>query len=126
MIFLSKEQIIMLHSLCIKQSGGSSGIRDEGLLDSAINTPLQSFGGVDLCPTIQAKAAQLCFGLINNHPFVDGNKRIGILAMLTFLDLNGLTIDTSDSEIVSLGLSIASGEINTAEITDWIIENLKF
>lgn len=126
MTFLTKEQIITLHSLCIEQSGGSCGIRDEGLLDSTINAPFQSFAGVDLYPTVQSKAAQLCFGLINNHPFIDGNKRIGILAMLTFLDLNGLTIDTSDDEIVSLGLSIASGKMASSEITDWIIENIKF
>lgn len=126
MTFLTKEQIITLHSLCIEQAGGSCGIRDEGLLDSAINAPFQSFAGVDLYPTVQSKAAQLCFGLINNHPFIDGNKRIGILAMLTFLDLNGLTIDTSDDEIVSLGLSIASGKMTSSEITDWIIENIKF
>lgn len=126
MTFLTKEQIIALHSLCIEQSGGSCGIRDEGLLDSAINAPFQSFAGVDLYPTVQSKAAQLCFGLINNHPFIDGNKRIGILAMLTFLYLNGLTIDTSDDEIASLGLSIASGKMTSLEITDWIIENIKF
>ena len=125
MIILTKDQIIMLHSLCIKESGGSDGIRDHGLLDSAINSPLQSFGGVDLYPTIQNKAAQLCFCLINNHPFVDGNKRIGVLAMLTLLELNDIAIDAPDESIVHLGLSVASGKMDASGITDWIIDNSK-
>lgn len=125
MINLTKEQIILLHALCISQTGGYDGIRDEGLLDLAMNSPMQSFGGKDLYPTIQTKAAQLCFSLINNHPFVDGNKRIGILAMLTVLELNGITIDISDNDLISLGLSVAQGKTNADEITEWIIRNSK-
>lgn len=88
MKILTKQQILMLHNDLITQSGGSGGIRDEGLLDSAINTPFQSFGGTDLYPTLLQKAARLGYGLIKNHPFVDGNKRIGTHAMLVFLDIN--------------------------------------
>ena len=81
MKLLSRRQILMLHSMLIAQSGGMDGLRDEGLLDSAVNTPLQAFGGQELYPTILEKAARLGYGLIHNHPFVDGNKRIGTHAM---------------------------------------------
>ena len=86
MIILSKEQILQMHSELIRLFGGESGIRDESLLDSAIQTPFQSFDGSDLYPTIQAKAARLGFGLIMNHCMVDGNKRIGAHVMLVFLE----------------------------------------
>lgn len=123
MINLTTEQIALLHSLCISQTGGSDGIRDRGLLESAVNAPMQSFDGKDLYPTIQAKSAQLCFSLISNHPFVDGNKRIGVLSMLTVLELNGITVDVSDDELITLGLSVAQGKISSDAITEWIIKN---
>lgn len=78
MIILSKEQILMLHSQLIEATGGSDGIRDEGMLESAISNPFQTFGGKELYPSIQAKAAQLCYGLVKNHPMIDGNKRIDL------------------------------------------------
>ena len=84
MKYPSKRQILLLHRELIDASGGADGIRDEGLLDSAHMMPLQSYGGEDLYPTIIDKAACLAFGLINNHPFIDGNKRIGTHAMLVF------------------------------------------
>ena len=84
---ISKDQVLMLHSMVIKQSGGIDGIRDNGLLESALNTPFQSFSNEELYPSIQGKAARLCYSIINNHPFIDGNKRIGILAMLMFLKI---------------------------------------
>ena len=77
MIRLSKPQILLLHEQLLEATGGSSGLRDEGMLDSALNAPFQTFNGEDVYPSIQQKAARLCFGLIKNHPFVDGNKRIG-------------------------------------------------
>lgn len=125
MIHLTKEQVVLLHSLAVAQTGGADGIRDEGLLDSAIGAPMQSFDGKDLYPTVQTKAAMLAFSLINNHPFVDGNKRIGILAMLTVLELNGIAVEVSDEAIISLGLSIAQGKANPNEIAEWIIKNTK-
>ena len=121
MIVLSKEQIIMMHSMLIKQTGGLDGIRDEGLLDSAINTPFQTFAGEELYPTVQKKAACLCYSLVKNHAFNDANKRIGILAMMTFMELNNLHVNCSDEELIFLGLNTASGEAGQEEILSWII-----
>ena len=90
MIRLSKPQILLLHEQLIAETGGSSGLRDEGMLDSALNAPFQTFGGEDVYPSLQQKAARLCFGLAKNHPLVDGNKRIGAHVMLVFLALNGV------------------------------------
>lgn len=87
---LSKEQILMLHSQLIEEYGGSDGVRDYNLLDSALENPFQSFGGEELYPTLQAKAARLGYGLIKNHCMIDGNKRIGTHAMLVFLAINGI------------------------------------
>ena len=92
MIRLSKPQILLLHEQLIAETGGSSGLRDEGMLDSALNAPFQTFGGEDVYPSLQQKAARLCFGLVKNHPFVDGNKRIGAHVMLVFLALNGIEL----------------------------------
>ncbi len=89
MNILSKEQVLKLHASLIKATGGSDGIRDEGMLDLALNNPFQSFGGKELYPSIQAKAARLCFGLVKNHAMLDGNKRLGTHVMLVFLALNG-------------------------------------
>ncbi|MCX7951919.1 MAG: type II toxin-antitoxin system death-on-curing family toxin [Clostridiales bacterium] len=122
MKFLSKEQLINLHAIVIKRTGGISGLRDNGLLDSAINSPFQSFGGEELYPSIQAKAAKLGYSIIKNHPFLDGNKRIGILAMMVFLEVNGIELKCTDEEIVDLGLGVASGKYDTEYITKWIID----
>lgn len=107
--------------MAIKRTGGLDGIRDEGSLDSAINSPFQSFGGEELYPSIQAKAARLEFSIIKNHPFLDGNKRIGILAMMVFLDVNGIKLKCTDKEIVDLGLGIASGKYDDKYMIEWII-----
>lgn len=89
MIKLTKEQILLLHSNIIKMTGGSDGIRDIALLESALESPFQSYAGEELYPSIQAKAARLCYGLVKNHAMVDGNKRIGVHTMLVFLSANG-------------------------------------
>lgn len=120
---LTKAQIINMHRLLIQETGGSEGIKDEDLLDSALNAPFQTFDGEDLYKTIQAKAAKLGFLLINNHPFIDGNKRIGILAMLTFLEINGIEIKCIDDELINLGLGIADGSINSKDLLGWIIDH---
>lgn len=125
MIFLTKEQIKYLHSKLIQATGGIDGIRDEGLLDSAISAPFQSFGGEELYPTIPRKAARLCYGLIKNHVFLDGNKRIGIYAMLVFLELNGIEIECSDEDLVTLGLEIAAGQYKDEDIVLWIVGHNK-
>ncbi|HIS55385.1 MAG TPA: type II toxin-antitoxin system death-on-curing family toxin [Candidatus Fimimorpha excrementavium] len=87
MIRLSKPQILLLHEQLIAETGGSPCLRDEGMLDSALNAPFQTFAEEDVYPSLQQKAARLCFGLVKNHPFVDGNKRIGAHVMLVFLAL---------------------------------------
>lgn len=107
---LSIRQVLLLHEqLCI-ETGGSQGIRNKGLLESAMSAPYQSFGGTDAYPSLQQKAARLGFGLVKNHPFIDGNKRIGAHAMLVFLALNGIALDYEQKELSDLILSVASGE----------------
>jgi len=120
---LTKTQMLKMHSLLIQETGGSGGIRDEGLLDSALNLPFQSFDGEDIYKTIQAKAARLGFSLINNHPFADGNKRIGILAMLVFLEMNGIEIICTDEELVELGLGVADSSVSYKDLLNWIIDH---
>ena len=112
MIKLTVDDVILLHEKILDKTGGIRGIRDIGLLESAVNSPFASFGGEDLYKTLDDKANQLCDSLIRNHPFLDGNKRIGILTMLVFLDLNGKKLNITNDEIVSLGLGIAKGNEN--------------
>ncbi|MCI7809390.1 type II toxin-antitoxin system death-on-curing family toxin [bacterium] len=117
---LSKRQILMLHSMLVAQSGGADGLRDEGLLESAINTPLQTFGGQELYPTVLEKAARLGYGLIHNHPFLDGNKRIGTHAMLVFLDINNITLSYEDDDLIAAILRVASGEMDDSQLLEWL------
>lgn len=123
MIILSKEQVLKLHTGLIKATGGSDGIRDEGMLDLALNNPFQSFNGKELYPSIQAKAARLCFGLVRNHAMLDGNKRLGTHVMLVFLALNGYELSYSQKELSDVILALASGNIGEKEILQWIIEH---
>ena len=125
MIRLSKEQVLMIHKHLIESTGGSEGIRDEGLLDSALSNPFQSFNEEELYPSIQAKAAQLCFGLVRNHPMLDGNKRLGAHVMLVFLALNGYELSYTQQELSDTILALASGEIDIKSILQWIIEHQK-
>ena len=120
MIKLTKNQIISLHSSLIAATGGSEGIRDEGLLESAIEAPFQTFGGADLYPALLQKAARLGYCLILNHPFLDGNKRIGIHAMLVFLALNGVEISCTQKELIDVGLALASGKMKAEDLFDWL------
>lgn len=117
---LTKSQIIRLHKDLITESGGSYEIRDDGLLDSAINAPFQSFGGAELYPTILEKASRLGFGLIKNHPFVDGNKRIGAHVMIVFLALNHIELVYEDKELIDLILNIASGSKSEKHLLNWL------
>ena len=123
MIILSKEQIILLHEQLIEATGGGPGIRDEGLLESAVYAPFQSFGGEDIYPTIYQKAARLCYGLIMNHAFFDGNKRIGTHAMLVFLSLNQIELAYSQKELYEIILGIASGAKDSEELLEWILDH---
>ena len=123
MIRLSKHQILLIHDQLIAETGGSSGLRDEGMLDSTLNSPFQTFGGEDVYPSLQQKAARLCFGLVKNHPFVDGNKRIGAHAMLVFLALNGIELQHSQTELSDVILQLAAGEIEADALLQWILSH---
>lgn len=125
MITLTKEQVLMLHNQLIEATGGSKGIRDEGMLESAFMNPYQSFGGIELYPSIQAKAAQLCFGIVKDHPMIDGNKRLGTHVMLVFLALNGYELSYSQKELSDTILSLAAGKLQSEDILQWIIEHQK-
>ena len=120
---LSKEQILMLHTQLIQQTGGSDGVRDYNLLDSALETPFQSFGGDELYPTIQAKAARLGYGLIKNHCMIDGNKRIGTHAMLVFLALNGIELKYTQKELYETILNVASGSVDYNVLLKWVLNH---
>ncbi len=121
MIVLSKEQIVALHDELIAETGGDTGLRDEGLLESALNAPFQSFGNVEPFPSIQQKAARLGYGLIKNHPFVDGNKRIGAHAMLVFLALNRMEFEYTQEELSDVIIKVVSGERGFDDLLKWII-----
>ena len=125
MILLSKEQILLLHKRLIERYGGTYGVRDEGLLDSALNAPFQSFGGEDFFPSIPDKAVRLCIGLVTNHPFHDGNKRIGALAMLTMLDLNHILLNTSSAELADVVLKLAAVEIDDSTFLQWVTDRIE-
>ncbi len=120
---LSKEQVIKIHNMLISQTGGSDGIRDEGLLESALNAPFETFDGEYIYRTIKAKAAKLVYFLVKNHPFIDGNKRIGILVMITFLEINGVEVTCTDEELITLGLDLADGTIDDEDLLNWIIDH---
>lgn len=120
---LSYEQVLRLHDALIEEFGGTAGIRDQGLLDSALNMPFATFGGRYLYASLQAKAAQLGFGLVSNHPFVDGNKRIGAHVMLVFLALNGIELDYKQEDLIDIILEVASGQANAQGLLEWILEH---
>ncbi len=120
---LTKKQVIQLHRLLINESGGSHGIRDEKLLESALNAPFQTFGGEELTKNTEEKAAKLGFYLVKNHPFVDGNKRIGVLVLLTYLEINGVIVSATDEELIQIGLGLADGSITDKELLRWIIKH---
>ena len=121
MIKLTKEQILMLHSELIKTTGGSDGIRDIGLLESALETPFQSYGGEELYPSIWAKAARLCYGLVKNHALVDGNKWIGVHAMLVFLSVNGYELEYTQKELSNLILDVAADKKQYKDLLQWLL-----
>lgn len=120
---LSKKQILMLHTQLIQQTGGSEGVRDYNLLDLALETPFQSFGGDELYPTIQAKAARLGYGLIKNHCMIDGNKRIGTHSMLVFLALNGIELKYMQKELYETILDVAAGKIEYEDLLQWVLDH---
>lgn len=118
---LSKRQVLLLHEQLVAETGGSAGVRDEGLLESALSAPFQGFGGVDAYPSIQQKAARIGYGLVKNHPFVDGNKRIGAHAMLVFLALNGIELEYTQRELADIILQVAAGKADYDTLFHWLI-----
>ncbi len=123
MIRIGIEQAILLHEVMAERTGGDPGIRDIALLDSALSSAYQTFGGEELYPTLEEKAARLGFSLISNHPFVDGNKRIGMYVMLVFLEVNGVKMNPSEAEVIRAGLSVAASKMTFDELLLWINEN---
>ncbi len=123
MITLSKEKVKYLHGLLARETGGSSGIREEGLLESALESPFSGFGGLSFYPTIEEKAARLGYNLIANHAFLDGNKRIGVFVMLIFLEVNGIYMDCTNEEVTTVGLAVASGSMGYEALLTWVQEH---
>ena len=117
---LQLEDILALHPLVSEKSGGGIGLRDRGLLESAILSADASFGGIEIYPTVEEKAARLAYAIISNHPFLDGNKRMGILCLLLILRLNHVSLSYTQDELAHLGLSVAAGTLDYEEILAWI------
>ncbi len=120
MIKFSKDKVMLLHQLIAQETGGSIGVRDDGLLESALESAFATFGGQELYPSKEEKGARIGFNLISNHAFVDGNKRIGVYVMLTFLEVNGIRLDCSNEDVVHIGLSVADGTMSYEELLAWV------
>ena len=123
MIKFSKEKVLLLHQLMAEATGGSVGVRDEGLLDAALEGTFAGFGDEEFYPTKEEKGARLGYTLISNHAFVDGNKRIGVYIMLSFLEMNGIRLQCTDDELVDIGLSVASGRMRYEELLQWVLDH---
>ena len=123
MIKLTKSQVLMLHQDLLDAHGGDTGIRDESLLDSALVSPFQIFNEQSLFPSIHQKAARMGFGLIKNHPFVDGNKRIGAHVMLMLLAMNGIEMDYTQEELYKTIIDVAAGILSYEDLLKWVLEH---
>lgn len=122
MIKFEQDKVLLLHQLLTEETGGSAGLRDSNLLDSALESAFATFDGKELYPTKEEKAAKICCSLISNHAFVDGNKRIGMYVLLTFLEVNGIPLDATDEEIITIGLALADGSMRYEELLQWILD----
>ena len=123
MIRFSREKVLLLHQIIGEATGGSIGVRDEGLLDSALESAFAGFGDKEFYPSKEEKGARLGYALISNHAFVDGNKRIGMYVMLTFLEMNGIRIQCSDKDLVDAGLSVADGKMDYEGLLQWVLDH---
>ena len=123
MIRFSKEKVLLLHKIMAEATDGSIGLRDESLLDAALENAFAGFGDREFYPSKEEKGARLGFELISNHAFVDGNKRIGMFVMLSFLEMNGIRIRCTDEELVHAALSVADGSMGYEELRDWVINH---
>jgi len=120
MITLTKDQIIMLHEAIYERYGGALGVLNEGMLDSALQAPFQTFGGEELLPETKDKIIRLAYGLIKNHSFRDGNKRIGALVLITLLEINGYHVSATNEEFADIIMGIAASEKNDKDLSDWV------
>lgn len=120
MIKFSKEKVLLLHQLIAEETGGSVGLRDEALLDSALESAFSGFGDQEFYPTKEEKGARLGYTLISNHAFVDGNKRIGMYIMLTFLEVNGIRVDSTNEDVARVGLAVADGSMDYEDLLSWV------
>ncbi len=123
MIKFSKEKVLLLHQLISEETGGDVGVRDVGLLESALQNVFATFDGEELYKTKEEKGARLGYSLISNHAFIDGNKRIGVYVMLTFLETNGIEISCTNEDVVEIGLGVASGKFSYEQLLEWVREH---
>ncbi len=123
MIKFSSDKVKLLHQFLAEETGGAIGVRDEGLLNSAIEGIYQTFDGKELYPTKEEKGARLGYSLISNHAFFDGNKRIGMYVMLTFLEVNGIRLSCTEDEVAAVGLSVAAGIMSYEQLLEWILKH---
>ena len=120
MIKFSKDKVLLLHKLIAQETGGSIGVRDEALLESALENAFSGYDDQEFYPSKEEKGARLGYTLISNHAFVDGNKRIGMYVMLTFLEVNGIRLGCTNDEIVEVGLAVAAGTMGYGALLDWV------
>ena len=123
MIKLTEAKVLQLHKIIAEETGGDPNLRDMALLSSALESAFATFDGKELYPTKQEKGARLAFSLISNHAFVDGNKRIGMYVLLTFLETNGIKLRPTNNEVARVGLAVAAGEMKYEELLDWVLKN---
>ena len=125
MITLNAGQVIRLHKELLDATGGLDGLRDATMLDSALSVTFQTFGGVELYPSVAAKITRIAYGLVCNHPFIDGNKRIGTYVMMILLDLNHIDADFTDEDVIRIGLELADGKMSDKQLLGIILERSK-
>lgn len=123
MIKIDQNKVLSLHEMLTDLTGGDPSVRDTSLLNSALEAAFATFDGQELYPTVEEKGARLCCSLISNHAFVDGNKRIGMLVLLVFLEVNGVNIRPTNEEVARVGLAVAAGEMRYRELLEWVLEN---
>ena len=123
MIKFSQEKVLLLHKLITAETGGDPNVRDITLLNSALESAFQTFDGQELYPTKEEKGARIGYALISNHAFVDGNKRIGMYVLLTFLETNGIKIHPTVDDVAPVGLAVAAGEMQYEDLLEWIHDN---
>ena len=125
MIWVTADDVIALHARVIEKSGGMGGLRDRALLEATVAAPLQSFGDMDFYPTVLEKAARLGYGLASNHPFLDGNKRIGALMVQLILKWNGYELQLQTGELADAFIAVASGSMDEPQLYGWICRHLR-